>query len=268
MSREDSDNFKFGSDQMNPDDVLREVPQNNHVARLSRRVTILAIILPCLIGAALYFLYNDLKNRVAQNQTYGTQSVEGLGKTLDTRLQEFSAQLTQLETNFSERLAGTEKSIENLKSQLGKTDSGLKNALSSLKTIETAKMDKKDQESLVNQMAALSTQMTARDNDMSERLSDLTAVTQKQVNDLLKLRTEMTALTDSKIDRKILQQELENQQQKLLVLSSDLDKKIFAIQNDLRRLEKDLQQTRQSFRPSPGPAPPGSSDGIVEKNLE
>jgi hypothetical protein len=74
-------------------------------------------------------------------------------------------------------------------------------------------------------------------------------------------------LTDSKIDRKTLQQELENQQQKLLVLSSDLDKKIFAIQNNLRRLENNLQQTRQSFRPSPVPAP-GSSGGIVEKNLE
>ena len=144
-----------------------------------------------------------------------TQSVEGLAKTLDTRLQEFSAKLTQLETMFSERLAGTEKSVENLKTQLGKTESGLKNALGSLKTIDTAKVDKKDQESLANQVAALSTQMTARDNDMSERLSDLTAVTQKQVNDLLKLRTEITALTDSKIDRKTLQQELENQQQKL-----------------------------------------------------
>jgi chromosome segregation ATPase len=267
MSREDADNFKFGSDQMNPDDILRDVPQDNRVARLSRRITILAIILPCLLGAALYFLYNNLKDRVTQNQTYGTQSVEGLAQTLDTRLQEFSAKLTQLETMFSERLTGTEKSIETLKTQLGKTDNGLKNALGSLKTIDTAKADKKDQESLANQLAALSAQVTARDNDMSERLSDLTAVTQKQVNDLLKLRTEIKGLTDSKIDRKILQQELENQQQKLLVLSSDLDKKIFAIQNDLRRLEKDFQQTRQSFRPSPGPAP-GSSGGIVEKNLE
>jgi chromosome segregation ATPase len=267
MSREDSDNFKFGSDQMNPDDVLRDVPQDNRVARLSRRVTILAIILPCLIGAALYFLYNDLKNRVAQNQTYGTQSVEDLAQTLDTRLQEFSAKLTQLETMFSERLAGTEKSVENLKTQLGKADSSLKNALGSLKTIDTAKADKKELESLANQLATLSAQMTARNNDMSERLSDLTTITQKQVNDLLKLRTEITGLTDSKIDRENLQQELVNQQQKLLVLSSDLDKKIFAIQNDLRRLEKDLQQTRQSFRPSPAPAP-GSSGGIVEKNLE
>jgi Mg2+/Co2+ transporter CorB len=143
----------------------------------------------------------------------------------------------------------------------------LKKALGSLKAIDTAKMDKKDLESLANQLATLSDQMTARDNDMSERLSDLTTVTQKQVNDILKLRTEITGLTDSKIDRKTLQQELENQQQKLLVLSSDLDKKIFAIQNNLRRLENNLQQTRQSFRPSPVPAP-GSSGGIVEKNLE
>ena len=267
MSTEDSDNFKFGSDQINPDDALRDAPQDNRVSRLSRRVTILAIILPCLIGAALYFLYNDLKNRVAQNQTYGTQSVEGLSKTLDTRFQEFSAKLTQLETTFSERLAGTEKNFENLKTQLGKTESGLKNALGNLKTIDTAKVDKKDQESLANQVAALSTQVTARDTDMSERLSDLTAVTQKQVNDLLRLRTEITALTDSKIDRKTLQQELENQKQKLSVLSSDLDKKIFAIQNDLRRLEQDLQQTRQFLRPPSGPAPRSSSGGVIEKDL-
>jgi chromosome segregation ATPase len=264
MSSEDSDNFKFGSDQMVPDDVLLEAPQDNRVSKLSRRIAILAIILPCLIGAALYFIYNDLKNRVIQNQTYGTQSVEGLAKTLDTRLQEFSAKHTQLETTFTERLAAAEKNVENLKRQLGKTESGLKKALGSLKTIDTAKLDKKDQESLAKKVAALSAQATTRDNDMSERLSDLTAVTQKQVNDLLKLRTELTALADGKIDRKNLQQQLENQQQKLSVLASDLEKKIFAIQNDLRRLERDIQQTRQSLRPPSGPAPGG---GIIEKDL-
>jgi DNA repair exonuclease SbcCD ATPase subunit len=267
MSRDESDNFKFGSDQINPDDVLREVPEDNRIARLSRRVTLLAILLPILIGAALYFLYDDLKNRVAQNQTYGTQSVEGLAKTLETGLQEFSAKLTQIETTLSERLSGTEKNAANLKTQADKTESSLKTALGSLKTIDGAKADKKDQESLVSQVTALSTQMNARYNDISERLADLTAVTPKMANDIIKLRTEMTALADTKMDRKTLQQELEKQQQKLSALSTDLDTKIAALQNTLRRLEKDLQQTRQSLHSSPGPAPVGSG-GIIEKELD
>lgn len=267
MSREDSDNFKFGADQVNPDDVLREVPEDNRVARLSRRVTILTILLPLLIGAALYFLYDDLKKRVVQNQTYGTQSVESLAKTLDARVQEFSARLTQLETTVSERLAGIEKSVGTLKTQLDKTDSGLKTALATLKTIETAKADKKEQENLAGQVTALATQSAARDKDMAERLADLTAVTQKEVNDLIRLRTEITALTDTKIDRKTLSQELEKQQQNLSALSATLDKKIAALQNDLRKLERDHQQARQPL-PSPTLPAPGTAGGIIEKNLD
>ncbi|MFZ0611715.1 MAG: hypothetical protein WAM73_05715 [Desulfobacterales bacterium] len=267
MSREDSDNFKFGADQVNPDDMLREVPEGNRVARLSRRVTILTIILPLLIGAAIYFLYDDLKKRVVQNQTYGTQSVESLAKTLDTRVQEFSARIAQLETTVAERLAGPEKSVETLKTQLDKTDGNLKTVLGTLKSIETAKADKKEQENLAGQVTALATQTAAREKDMAERLADLTAVTQKEVNDLIRLRTEITALTDNKIDRKTLSQELEKQQQNLAAFSGTLDKKIAAFQNDLRKLERELQQARQTPRPPPAPVN-GAGSGIIEKDLD
>ncbi len=265
MSREDSDNFKFGADQINPDDVLREVPEDNRVARLSRRVTIITIVLPVLIGAAIYFLYDDLKKRVAQNQTYGTQSVESLAQTLDARVQEFSARIAPLETTVAERLTGIEKSIETLKARLDKADSGLKSALGTLKTIESAKADKKEQENLAGQVAALATQSAAREKDISERLADLTAVTQKEVNDLLRLRTEITTLSDNKIDRKTLSQELEKQQQNLTALSGTLDKKIAAFQNDLLKLERELRQLRQSPRPPPAPV---NGSGIIEKNLD
>ncbi|MFZ0242054.1 MAG: hypothetical protein WAL90_10445 [Desulfobacterales bacterium] len=265
MSREDSDNFKFGADQINPDDMLRDMPADSRITRLSRRVTILSIILPLMIGAAIYFLYTDLKKRVVQNQTYGTESVESLAKTLDARVQEFSARIAQLETTVAERLAGTEKSLGALKTQLDKTDSNLKTVLGTLKTIETAKADKKEQETLAGQMTALASQSAAREKEMAERLADLTAVAQKEVNDLIRLRTEVTTLTENRIDRKTLSQELDKQQQNLSALSGTLDKKMAAFQNDLRKLERELQQARQSPRPPPAPA---DGTGIIEKDLD
>jgi uncharacterized phage infection (PIP) family protein YhgE len=268
MSTDDSDNFRFGSDQVNPEDFLREAPADKRVARLSRRVTILMLLFPLLAGGALYFIYNDLKNRVIQNQTHGTQSVESLAETLDTRLKSFSDQITQMETTLAERMAGTEKSVQNLKTQFGQAESGLKKAVAGMKAMDAAKLEKKDLDRLTADMAALSAQLKARENDMAERLSDLTAVTQKQVNDILKLRTEVTTLTDSKVDPNMLRKEIVEQQQRLTALSNDLDKKLMAIRNDLRGLEKDLLMVRRSFQASPGSAAGSGPDGIIEKNLD
>ena len=280
MSDQNSDDFTFGDDEENPDEVLRVAPEDNRIAKLSRRITVLAIIIPCLIGIALFFLYLDLKGRVIQNQSSGNQSVEELSRGFAQQIQDLAAKLAQLETGITEKSAGTEKLIEDLKKEVGKLESSLKQAGSELKKIDAGKADKKEQESLGGKLTALATQVGTRNDALDEKVSTLATEFEKIGGEIETFRRDIgdySTLIDSKIDRRTLLLELDKQQQKLTVLSGDVEKKIIAIRSDLRKLDKDLQQTRQSLRQlaaavPPAPASPGQGPAgtgkIIEQNLD
>jgi chromosome segregation ATPase len=279
MSEKFSDDFKFGVDQENPNEVLQVAPEDNRIAKLSRRITVLAIIIPCLIGVALFFLYLDLKGRVVQNQASGNQSVSELSRDFSTQLQDFSSRLSQLEADTTEKSAAIEKSASELKTHIDKLDGSLKSAHSQLKKIDTAKADKKEQESLAEKLASLSTLVGTQNDALSQKMATMTADFDKISNDIENFRKEIgefSTLVDSKIDRRTLLLELDKQQQKLTVLGADIEKKFITLQSEIRRLDKDLQQTRQALRQSAAPAAPPTPSGrsqsdagkIVEQNLD
>ena len=287
MSNHNSDDFKFGLDQENPEDVLQVSTEDNRIAKLSRRITVLAIIIPCLIGVALFFLYLDLKGRVVQNQTSGNQSFEVLTQDFSVQIQDVSSKLAQLESGISEKITSSEKSIEDLKNQIGKLESGQKKTDTNLKTIVTAKADKKEQESLAGKLTDLSTQLGARNTEWDDKMAklstdsdNLNAEIGKFRQDIGQFRQEIddfSTLVETKIDRRTLLLEIDRQQQKMTVLSGDIEKKLITIRSELRRLDKDLQQARQSLRPSVGAAAPSPASAgqrqpdtgkIIEQNLE
>jgi DNA repair exonuclease SbcCD ATPase subunit len=287
MSEHNSDDFKFGADHEIPDEVLQAAPEDKRIAKLSRRITVLAIIMPCLIGVALFFLYLDLKGRVIQNQTSGNQSVAELSQDFADQLQAISEKLTQLETGLSENSTAVEKRMDDLKKQVGAIESGLKKvssnlkqANSSLEKINAAKANKTDLEGMGEKLTALSSQVNTRNDALDKKVDELSTQSEKIGGDMSMFREdigEFSALLDSKIDRRTLLLELDKQQQKMTVLSGDLEKKIITIRSDLRRLNKDLEQARKTWRRSATtvPQPPGSAgqglpdkDKIIEQNLE
>jgi hypothetical protein len=266
---EKSDDFKFGEDEVNPDLILKEELQDNRIAKLGRRITILAVIVPCMIGAALFFFYLDLKKRVSLNQTAGTVSMENLSRDVQTRLNELITRVDQMETGYNERFGGLDKGMASFKEELGRTSGRLK-------PIEAAKADKKDLENLSKQVEALTARVTSLDESLTEKLFAMDAAIGQSENELLKIRADISTLVVNKIDRKVLDQELAEQQKRLATLSNELEKRLTALQGDIRKVDRDLQQTRQSIRtmtpPAPAPATgtgtPSGSGKIIEKDLQ
>jgi chromosome segregation ATPase len=287
MSNQSADDFKFGTDQENPDELLQVAPEDKRIAKLSRRITILAIIMPCLIGVALFFLYLDLKGRVIQNQTSGNQSVADLSRDFADQLNALAEKIKQLETANSEnitaaneRFDGLKKQITTFDSKLKKVSSNLKKTNDSLKKIDTAKAGRKDLESVENKLSALSSQLSTQDESVDKKMETFSNETEKISNEISSFRQEIgefSTVMESKIDRRTLLFELDKQQQKMTVFSGDIEKKIITIRSDLRRLDKELQQAQRSLRrletpaaqssSTPGQAQPGT-DKIIEQNLE
>jgi uncharacterized membrane-anchored protein YhcB (DUF1043 family) len=257
MIEDSHQEFKFSIDEESPDTLLREDLQDSRIDKLSRRITILAVLIPCIIGVVLFFLYLDLKKRVILNQDTGTQSVQNLSRDFDTRLYELSTKYSEMENNLATRAAAIEKRIESLKFRLYKSENRVKK-------VNAAKVDKKDQENVIKRVEKVSSQISGLDKTFAKMFSELTAIVDKTQQDLIKIEADISTLIVNKIDSKTFKQELSreqaNQEEKLTLLTGDLDNKLKAAERDIKNLQKDIKKLRKS---ASAPPPPKKRSGAT-----
>lgn len=111
------------------------------IEKLSNRVTIISIIIPCLIIAILAFAYIDMKERVVDvGQTKGSQ-VEQLARTLEEKVNALDVRIAKAAFELEEKLPLMEKKAQALENQLAKI-SGAKADLKAFEA-EVAKLEKR-----------------------------------------------------------------------------------------------------------------------------
>ncbi len=278
---EQTRDFHFRMDEVSPDAVLREDLQDSRIDKLGRKLVLTAVLIPCLIGVVLFFLYLDLKKRVVRGEDVDTKTFQNLSRDLDSRSGDLITRLETLESALANRDSEIEKRIDSVKFRVYKTENRIKN-------VDKAKADKESHQALVANLEKLSTQLTAMNSAFTEQFEEITAGLFKVRQDVTKLQVDVTTLVKEKIDRQTLADEIsrgqQSQEQKLSTLSGNLDKRFAAIQKDIRTLESQLAAVRGSGPPPQSSAPPpaaprtqagppatGSTSapqpGIVEKDL-
>lgn len=278
--KEGSDQFQFRMDEVSPDTVLREDLQDSRIDKLGKKLAIMAVLIPCVIGVVLFFLYLDLKKRVIQAQDVDSKTFQNLTRDLDSRSGDLISRLGALESALANRDSEIEKRIDSVKFRVYKAENRIKN-------VNKAKADKESQQALVESLQKVSTQLTTLNTTFSESLEEITAGLFKVRQDVTKLQVDVTTLVKDTVSRQALAEEISRGQksyeQKLTALSSRLDKRIRAIQQDIEWLESQLDierpgsapQSSVPADPAPAPAAPpttGSTSGlqsgnIVEKDL-
>ena len=237
MTEDKSSDFKFRIDEESPDSVFHDEIRELRLEKLSKRVTILSILIPCLIGGLIAIAYLDLKKRVFINQDTGAKTVQGLSKDMDAKLYDITTKYNDLENTLATRAAALEKNFSSLKFRLYKNEN-------KIKKLGVSKADRKDQEIALKDIKKISTQIMALDNGVSKKHEDLAESIKNTTNDLIKLQAEISTLVTNKIDREIFDQELEKKQQlqreKLNKIQASLDKQIRSIRNELKKLENNI----------------------------
>jgi hypothetical protein len=84
------------------DDELRDSRRDSDIHRLSRRVTILFILIPCLLCAILVLAYLDVRERLSQFQTAGSREVQTLSEDVLNKAASLSDQYVKLEKTSAE----------------------------------------------------------------------------------------------------------------------------------------------------------------------
>lgn len=258
MDNRQPSSFKIGMD----DDgsvytrtAKQNYPRNrNETSRLdkiSRRVTLLAVVLPCLLAGIVFWGYRSIENRFKEMQTSGLTEVETLSKDLEARLAAMSEKYANLEKSMAEQ----DEPMNEVFLVFEKTTASLKEGLESVKKqIEALDAKTVDQTALEAEKQELSLEI----DRLSESLNPLGESVQSLQTRLEAMETQytadlanlMTVMEGSIKDSETARAELDQMKKDLVdVLSTTIDKKALeaAIKNQNDRYQGEIGYLTQNF---------------------
>jgi len=293
--------FRFNADDQEPDEFYHEEMKDLRVEKLSQRITLISILLPCLIAVALYFGYRDLTGRVHKGRENRNQEVQQLSKQMEAlsekfneKLDTFSTTMSSQDQKFSDSIAGRLNTISNnidvLNKNMASLNGNLEQAQNAIKKIDKAKADKKSQaaaianlkadldplkneiQSLTNLVADIDSISSEIKNLESQITAEMTKVagntaTFKKEHDLL--QASIAEQLSEKLDKAALgvellmfKKNLNNHSQEITRLSQRLD----SVQNKIEDTSIDSKLNRQpeALIPDELPSPPSA----VNENSE
>ncbi len=208
MNRDQDPEFKFNTQEKDTDTLYREEIRDLRIEKINQRMTLLAVLLPCLIGVVLFFAYRDVISRVDRTQDSGTLEVRNLMQELEFKLADLTSRIDTLESRLTERLTAVDNRLQAVEGQLKKTDEIVGKLRGNV-------VDKQAQADALNKF----------ENALSPIRKDLAAL------------PELREAIHNTADRV---QQLETAQSKELL---DLGKKLEAQAGNLKNLEKNLSNS-------------------------
>ena len=101
MADENSTDFRYNGDEPEPEPFYHEELRDLRVEKLSQRVMLLSILLPCLTAVAIYFGYQNLSDRISRSRGSGSLEIQQLTKKLDDLSKTFNEKLITFSTTLS-----------------------------------------------------------------------------------------------------------------------------------------------------------------------
>ena len=274
MNEKDPSKFRIRIDDESPDTGFEEEIRDRRIEKVSRRITFVSILIPCLITVILFVAYLDIKKRVGSMHSSG----EAVSQDLESRIASVSEKQAKLEDMLAKKIEPIEKAILSLQTEL-------KEATTAIRYIRSAR--KTDNKTLKGAIADIEKGLGPVRKDLKNAASSIKALDKnlansgkkldKAKNDLNKMQANISALSSAKIDRKALDKALNSKQkiyeQKLKQIAEDLANKVESIRKRIKKIEMNMQSVAAASKPPPTkkPAeeivtpPPGT---IIEEDIK
>ncbi|MFO7753459.1 MAG: hypothetical protein R6V41_10105 [Desulfobacteraceae bacterium] len=223
------------------DDISKSVYQNDantlKIDKLNNRVTIISIIIPCLIGAILFFAYLDIKERVVSVDSSKAEDVKQLDEkldekfnslevkiaenkyALDKKLPEITSRITAVEGRLA-KLDSSKAGKENMEKRLSKMDKVISNNSNQYKgLLHTMERINKKTLSIVNEI----------DDELKKDITELSEQMDKKMAGIQDYKEELDTLSEEVAELNRKTQEIEE---------SSPDKSV--IRNEIGDIEKGI----------------------------
>ncbi len=238
------------------------------IEKLSNRITIISVIIPCLIIAVLIFAYLDIKERVVDVDVTKKLQVEKIAQQLEEKLNALDLRIAKNKFNMDQQLpvlAKKEQALENQVAKMSVSKADEKTIKASIKTSLTA-LDKKikknagQSKSNLLAMEAINVKLLASITKNNIQLKEEEAQIKEEINlfkeefdaRLLELSAYEEQIgqlrkTTSLLDKKLKSMDLEG------ISGKELDKRFKLIQQSLEKKIQALET--KSEQPTPGQSP-------------
>ena len=236
MTENESAKFRIRSDD-NPESQFDKDNQELKLDKLSKRITLITILIPCLIGGILFLAYSNIQTRVGQVSDTGTSKVRTLSKDLESRFSALLVKHSKLQMDFTQKNLSLEKTNASLQKNLQEATTAIKYIRSARKsdnrkTANTINAINKTLETLAplpQNLETMASDIKLYDQNFSKELGSFSKSLEGIRNSLIKIQADILYLASAKTDKKAL--DLALQQTRL-----DIYKRIVSLENRLNKL--------------------------------
>lgn len=267
MDKKNDDRFVFGADDREEPTAYGEHGRSR-LDSLQLKVTLMAIIMPCLMGLVMVFGYIDMNRRVAAFKDTGSQEVRSASKDMERMVSALQVKNARMEKLLADELGGITSRLSALEKRISK-------AQKDVDFIVATRITKKQ---AASRLGALDTRMAKNDKalaliqsdvdetiDRTRQLEKKSASGTQSLNrlkgELAAARKEVSALSRSLPSLAVLDKRLKKER---ILLQVRIDEVRATLGMRLDKLEKEPREV-----PAPAPqTPPASPVGpITEQEL-
>lgn len=266
MAEKTPSEFSFNGDDQEPESYYHDELKDLRIEKLSQRLTLLTILLPCLIAVAIYFSYQNLSGRFNQSRDSDSLEIQRLTKELEDLSKNFNDKLITFSTTLSNQDKDFGASIEgrlfSLNKDFGKMQQNFKSLNEDLKrdleqnqdTIEKLMASKADKKSLAvavekidaaieplkqelqklkdirQDLKTVSAVVAKLENKMANELETLSAAARQQSENYDELQASLAELSNKVSDNEALALDV-------LILKKNMPVQVKAVADINRRLD-------------------------------
>ena len=247
MTENESAKFRIRSDD-NPEAQFQDDNQWLKLDKLSRLLTLITILIPCLIGGILFLVYRDIQMRVGKVSDTGTSKVRTLSKDLESRYSSLSLKHGKFQVGFTKRISSLEKTTVSLQKTLKEATTAIKYIRSArrsdnkkvAKAIDAINKTLGTLAPLPQNLETMASEIKLYDQNLSKELGSFSQSLEGIRNNLIKIQADILFLASAKTDNKAfnlaLKSQQKNHQQALQQTKRDIDKKIASLESKIKRI--------------------------------
>ncbi|UCD77059.1 MAG: hypothetical protein JSW26_16705 [Desulfobacterales bacterium] len=284
MAEEFPPKFKFNGDEQEPESFYQEELKDLRVEKLSQRLTLLSILLPCLVGVAIYFGYRDLSGRVSQSYDTGSLEVQQLEKQIENLAKDFNDKLIVFSTTLSTqdkdfgtsvegRLSAISKNIDELQKNLTSLNENLKRTGETIESLDASKVDQKSHavaiekingaiaplqaeldklKNMGRDIKTVSNDIAVLKNELTNQLATVAANIEQNNKDYQEIKDSLAKLSGKIVDQDTLDLEIlkikKHFQNQISKEVSDLNQKMDSLKKEIDAIGKISNSQKQSLK--------------------
>jgi peptidoglycan hydrolase CwlO-like protein len=251
MQEKDMSTFQFGKDNDDHEEMMHLELQELKMEKLSHRVTLFTILIPCMVGIILIIAYLDIKDRVTRTSDTGAIGVQKLSKDIESKFSSLSLEQAKIKDTLSK--------LSLLEDSSAFVQSRLKTLQTSIKHLESSSINRDELSRVVERMNERFKSIPA---DIKTETQNLKTASQQSLEDITKISGQLDQLSEALLtlnndvkrldknisdleDRQVTKSELDlalklkeiAAKQTLLDTTASLEKKIKILEEKVRAIQ-------------------------------